>query len=411
MNTPPDSLLRHKPFVRFWVARVGTTIAIQMQAVAVGWQVYDLTQNPLDLGLVGLAQFLPALVLVLFAGHVADRYDRTLVLRICFAIEGLAIALLAFATAGGWITRELILATVVVLGAARSFEAPALSSLLPNVVPAELFPRAVAGSASANQFATIVGPAVGGLLFAVSPVATYALSSALLFVAGLLIGLICVGAPPTRRERLSFQALFAGFVFIRRSPVVLGAIALDMFAVLLGGATARFPVFARDILMAGPWGLGLLRASPALGALVTSLVLARWPLRRRVGHIMYACVAIFGVATIVFALSSSLPLSMAALAVLGAADVASVVIRQSLVQLETPDEMRGRVSAVNALFITTSNQLGEFRAGVVAAWLGAVPAVVIGGVGALLVVLIGIRAFPALFQVDQMQTTRPPKAV
>jgi MFS family permease len=393
--------------VIFCAVRVCATVALQMQAVALGWQIYGLTGRPLDLGLVGLAQFLPALVLFLLTGHVADRYDRRRVLRICQTVEGLAVATLAWGTAAGWIDREAILTAALAIGAARAFEAPALSALLPTIVPAEMFPRAVAGAASANQFATIAGPAAGGLVYAVSPVAAYGLSAALFLAAATLVGLMPLVAAVGRRDRFSLASLFAGFAFIRRQPIVLGAISLDLFAVLLGGATALLPLFARDVLDTGAAGLGLLRACPAAGALTTSLVLARWPLRRRVGRTMYACVALFGLATIVFALSRWLPLSMAALAVLGVADLISVVVRSTLVQLCTPDEMRGRVSAVNSLFIGTSNQLGEFRAGAMAALIGGVPAVLVGGVGTLLVVALWARLFPQLYAVDAMQAVRP----
>ena len=409
---PPsaDSLIHHRPFVLFWAARVCATVAMQMQAVAVGWQIYDLTNSPLDLGLVGLAQFLPALLLFLFTGHAADRYDRRTVLRICQFVEGCAVAVLAWGTFAGWITRELILATALVIGAARAFEAPALAALLPTIVPPGLFPRAVAGSASANQFATIAGPAAGGLIYAANPVAAYAASSALFIAASILVALIPILTKVSLRGPFSIASLFAGFRFIWRHPIVLGAISLDMFAVLLGGATALLPVFARDILHTDAQGLGLLRASPAVGALAVSLALAWWPMRRRVGPIMYACVAVFGVATIVFALSRSMALSIAALAVLGAVDLVSVVIRSTLVQLATPDVMRGRVSAVNSLFIGTSNQLGEFRAGAMAALIGAVPAALVGGIGTLVIVALWIRLFPPLFHVDEMQAITPAAA-
>lgn len=410
----PASLLGHTSFARFWLARVGATLASQMQAVAIGWQMYDLTHDPLDLGLVGLAQFLPAAALALFAGHVADRFDRRQVLRMCQSVGAGAIAVVALATWGGWISRELIFGAAFVLGAARTFESPSQSSLLPTLVPGDLFPRAVAGSASANQFATIAGPALGGLIYAANPVTAYAVASALFLFAAVMSGLIRSAPAPRRREPFSLAALFAGFAFIRREPVVLGAIALDLFAVLLGGVLGLLPVFARDILATDAHGLGLLRACPALGALTVSLVLTRAPLRRQVGRIMYTAVAIYGAAIIVFAMSRSLPLSMAALVIMGAADLISVVIRQTLVQMRTPDAMRGRVSAVNSLFVGASNQLGDFRAGVTAAWLGTLPAVLIGGVGTIAVVLAWMRLFPALFQADEMQSPRlasPPSGV
>lgn len=400
------SLIANRPFVLFWLARVGATVALQMQAVAMGWQIYDLTNDPLDLGLVGLAQFLPALLLFLATGHAADRFDRRTVIRICQTIEALAVAFLAWGTLGGWLTREMILAVAFMIGAARAFEAPALASLLPTVVPPGLFPRAVAGSASANQFAVIAGPAAGGLIYAVNPVAAYAISATLFLAASFLVALIPVLTAASPREPFSVQSLFAGFGFIWRHPIVLGAISLDLFAVLLGGATALMPIFARDILQTDAQGLGILRACPGVGALTMSIVLAYWPMRHRVGRIMFSCVGVFGIATAVFALSQSMLLSMAALVVLGAVDLISVVIRGTLVQLETPDSMRGRVSAVNALFIGTSNQLGEFRAGVMAAFFGTVPAVLVGGLGTLAVVVLWIRLFPQLFNVDGMRATR-----
>lgn len=403
-----ESLIRYRPFVLFWLARVGATVAMQVQVVAVGWQMYDLTGDPLDLGLIGLAQFLPAVFLFLLTGHAADRYDRRILLRICQTLEALAVAVLAWATLSGTMTREIILGVSLVLGAARAFESPAMASLLPTVVPPDLFPRAVAGSASANQFATIAGPAVGGLIYAVNPVAAYVVSSTLFLTASILVAFIPVLTAAPQREPFSIASLFAGFSFIWRHPIVLGAISLDLFAVLLGGATALMPVFARDILGTDAQGLGMLRACPGIGALATSIVLAFWPLRGNVGRTMFLCVALFGIATIIFGLSRSMWLSMAALVVLGSVDLISVVIRGTLVQIETPDAMRGRVSAVNSLFIGTSNQLGEFRAGAMAALIGTVPAVLVGGIGTLLVVALGIRLFPKLYNVDEMQA-RPVK--
>jgi MFS family permease len=399
----PASLLRHRPLVGFWLARVGATVAIQMQSVAVGWQIYEITRSPLDLGLVGLAQFLPTLMLFLLGGHAADHYDRRLIYRACLFVECLAVALLALGTFGGWISKELIFAVAALLGGARAFESPAQSSLLPTVVPTAMFPRAVAGVASGTQFATIAGPAIGGLIYAASPVTAYALASGLLLFAALTTLSIAAQRAAPKREPFSFVTLFGGFIFMRTAPVVLGAISLDLFAVLLGGVIGILPVFAHDILQSSAEGLGLLRASPALGAMMMSLVLAYWPLRARVGRIMYTAVAIYGVATLAFAASRSLALSMLALFVLGAADLFSMVIRSSLVQLHTPDAMRGRVSAINYIFIGTSNQLGEFRAGVMAYFFGPIAAVVIGGVGTLAVVAAWMRLFPKLFNVETME--------
>jgi MFS family permease len=396
----------HRPFALYWSARVSTTVALQMQTVAVSWQMYDLTNNPLDLGLVGLFHFIPAALLVLVAGHVADRYDRRAVVRTCQFVAGLAAAVLAAGTAGGWLTREAILGVVLVIGAARTFETTIMQTLVPAVVPLPLLARATAASSSATQLAVIAGPALGGLLYAVSPILVYALCCGLYIAAGLLIGLIRIQRQSIVREPISLATLFAGFAYIRRNRIVLGAISLDLFAVLVGGVTALLPVFARDVLGAGPWGLGLLRAAPGVGALVAAAVMTRWPLRRMVGRIMFGAVAMFGVAILLFALSRSFVLSMAALGLLGAADMVSVVIRMTLVQLETPDEMRGRVSAVNSLFVTASNQLGEFRAGLMAAWLGAIPAVLVGGVGALAVALIGRKIFAELYRVDALDPAR-----
>jgi len=397
------SILRHRPFAFFWLARGFTSIAFQIQGVAVGWQVYALTGSPFYLGLVGLAQFLPMFLLTLAVGHVADRYDRRMIVRLCQIVEGLAAAALAFGSFSGWQSKESILVVVFLAGAARAFEAPTIQALVPGLVPALLIPRAMAWSASAHQTATILGPAIGGLLYTAGPTAAYATATVLFLTASLLIALIRIERPPPNREPVSLQSLFAGIVFIRNQPVVLGAISLDLFAVLLGGATALLPVYARDILVTGPWGLGLLRSAPAVGALAMSIFLARKMIEHRIGWVMFGAVVIFGVATIVFAVSTSFVLSLGALVVLGAADVISVVIRSSLVQIKTPDEMRGRVSAVNSMFIGTSNQLGEFESGLTAALFGVVPAVLIGGAGTLVVVILWMRLFPQLLRIDSLK--------
>ncbi len=398
----PQSVLGHEPFRLFWLARVCSSVALQMQAVAVGWQIYALTGSVFYLGLVGLAQFLPMFMLTLAVGHVADRYDRRRIAGACQVLEGAALVVLALGTWMGWLQKEGILAVVFVAGALRAFEGPTMLTLVPWLVPQHLIPRAQAWSASANQTASIAGPALGGLLYALGPTTVYGTAAALFFCASFLLSRIKVERAPARREPATITSLFAGIAFIRGRQEILGAISLDLFAVLLGGATALLPVFARDILHTGPLGLGLLRAAPALGALAVSLFLARNPLGGRVGRTMFASVFVFGVATIVFGLSSSFTLSMLSLAVLGAADIVSVVIRSSLVQIETPDEMRGRVSAVNSMFIGTSNQLGEFESGVTAALFGTVPAVLIGGVGTMLVVLLWMRLFPRLVAVDRL---------
>lgn len=399
---PSPSIMRQTPFAFFWCARVSTMIAFQMQAVAVGWQIYSLTGSALYLGLVGLAQFLPMFLLTLAAGHVADRYDRRAVARLCQAVEGLAAISLAWGSYAGWQSKESILLIMFIVGAVHAFEGPTMQALLPGLVPAPLIPRAAAWSASAMQTAAILGPAFGGLLYAAGPTTVYAAAGALFFAASAFLAFIRVGRAPSKREPASLASLFAGIAFIRSRPEILGAISLDLFAVLLGGATALLPVYAKDILAIGPWGLGLLRSAPAVGALAMSVFLARHPLQRRVGKIMFGAVAVFGAATIVFALSTSFLLSLGTLAILGAADVISVVIRHSLVQIETPDEMRGRVSAVNSMFIGTSNQLGEFESGVTAAWFGVVPAVLIGGAGTIIIVMLWMRLFPQLVRTDSL---------
>ncbi len=403
MNPPaalPDSVLRHRSFVLYWGARACASMGYQMLGVAVAWQMYALTHSAFDLGLVGLTQFLPAAAFMLVAGQVADRYDRRRLLQICQTVEGLAAAALAIASGAGWVTKEFILAAVFVFGVGRAFEAPTQQTLLPGVVPAALFPRAVAAAASTTQLATITGPAIGGVLYVLGPTVPYATCFTLYLASIVLVAFLRFERVATSRSPINVAAFFAGLAYIRRNPVVLGVISLDLFAVLLGGTTALLPIFADEIFHIGAEGLGLMRAAPAVGALAITAALTTTPLTRRVGRVMFAAVACFGLATIVFAVSKSFVLSMAALAVLGAADAVSVVIRMTLLQLETPDEMRGRATAVSSLFVGTSNQLGDFRAGVMAAWLGAIPAVLVGGVGTLLVVLVWIRAFPALRRVD-----------
>jgi MFS family permease len=375
-----------------------------MLMVALGWQMYDLTGSAWDLGLVGLLQFVPALALFLPAGHVVDRLHRARIVAACMAVQFAVAAVLwaGSASAGGWVSRELLLGLSVVLGAVRAFQIPAQQALTPLLVPAAVLPRALAFSSAGMQGAIIAGPALGGLIYIAGPRATY-FSCALLFALSAAMCLrIRYRHQAASREPASWTTLLAGLQYIRQRKVVLGAISLDLFAVLLGGATALLPIFAKDILMVGPWGLGLLRAAPAVGALAMSLWLTRHPIRRRTGHVLLGAVALFGACMLVFGLSTTFWLSLLALAVSGAADMVSVVIRQTLVQLETPDAMRGRVSAVNAVFIGGSNQLGEFRSGATAAWLGPVGSVVVGGLGTLAVAVLWWRGFPALAQRDAL---------
>ena len=388
--------------MRFWAARLAAVFAYQMQGVAVGWQIYALTGSVFDLGLVGLAQFLPSVALLLVVGHVADRYDRRRIVGLCQLIEGGAAVLLAVLSATGRISEQAIFGLIAVIGAARAFEMPTQQTLLPSLVPARLLSRAVAANATAGQTAIVLGPALGGLLYIAGPATVYGLCAALFLVASGLSASLRIERRPPQRDPPTLATLFAGIAFIRRQRALLGAISLDLFAVLLGGAAALFPVYARDILHTGPWGLGLLRSAPAVGALGAAVWLAHHPLQRRAGPMMFGGVAAFGIATIVFGLSRSFALSLAALVVLGASDMISVVVRQSLVQLRTPDAMRGRVSAVNSMFIGASNQLGEFESGVTAAWFGTVPSVVIGGIGTLLVAVLWMRLFRELARVDSI---------
>jgi MFS family permease len=401
-----QSVLRHRPFAFYWSARTCASMGVQMLGVAVAWQMYALTGSAFDLGLVALMQFLPAAAFMLVAGQIADRYDRRRLLQICQAVEVLAAATLAAASLSGSVSKEFILTAVFAFGVGRAFESPTQQTLLPAVVPLTLFPRAVAASASTTQLATIAGPALGGFLYTFGAAVPYTICLALFLASVLLLAFVRIERTASTRTPVNLEAFFAGISYIRRNPIVLGVISLDLFAVLLGGATALLPIFASEIFNVGSQGLGLLRAAPAAGALLVMAALMRWPLTRHVGRIMFVSVACFGLATIVFAVSKSFGLSMAALAILGASDAVSVVIRMTLVQLETPDEMRGRVNAVNSLFAGTSNQLGDFRAGLMAAWLGVIPAVLVGGVGILLVVLIWMRAFPALSRVDSFYTKK-----
>jgi MFS family permease len=395
------ALFAQRAFMRLWCARLAGVAGSQMLMVAVGWQMYDLTGSAWDLGLVGLLQFVPALALVLVAGHVVDRRHRARILAACLGLQVGVAALLAAASAGAWASRAALLAACVALGAVRAFQMPAQQALTPLLVPPPLLARALAFSSAGLQGAIVAGPAIGGLIYAIGPGTLYTVSG-LLFAGAALLCLTIRYAHQPRREPVTLPRLLAGVRFVFAHKVVLGAVSLDLFAVLLGGATALLPMFARDILHTGAWGLGLLRAAPALGALAMSILLSRWPVRRRSGPLLLGSVAVYGLATLVFGLSSDFVLSLVALAVTGAADMVSVVIRQTLVQLETPDVMRGRVSAVNSVFIGASNQLGEFESGATAAWLGPVGSVLLGGAGCLLVAALWRRLFPALAQRDAL---------
>ncbi len=393
MHTP---LRGNTAFTRLWTAETSTVLASQMVAVAIGWQVYDVTGSALDLGFVGLAHFGAQLLFSLPAGHAADRYDRRRIALACQLLQTIIALFLAVGSHGGWIAGPTVYLAAFCIGTATTLQSPSIRSMLPSLVAQDALPRAIAWSATMKKAATIVGPALGGIVYAAGPEYVYATAGVCFITAGLAI--ISIRRAPTRnsREPVTFAFMLGGFRYIRRHEVVLGAISLDLFATLLGGVTALLPIYAKDILQTGPEGLGLLRAAPAAGAVLASIYLARSPLERSIGRILFGAVAVFGVATLLFGVSTYLPLSMGALFVLGAADMISQVIRTSLVQLETPDEMRGRVNAVNSLFTGTSNQLGQFQAGVMATLLGTVPAVIFGGCGTLLVVAIWMRFFPAI---------------
>jgi len=399
----------HPNFVSYTLARFFIVVALEMQSVAVGWQVYEITKRPLDLGYVGLAQFLPGFVLFLFAGHAADLYDRRKLLMWCYAGFALCSALLLAINWRAPRSVHAIYVVLVLLGIFRCFNWPAGRALLPQLVPEEHFSNAVAWTASSFQIGTIGGPAIGGIAYALfrGPQGVYAIAVTISILATILtLRLHPQPSSPqeelAEKEPVSLRTVLAGFRFIWEKKLILGSISLDMFAVLLGGAVALLPVYARTILHTGPWGLGLLRSAPGVGAALMAIVVAHHPIRRRAGLTMLLSVAAFGVLTIIFGISHSLILSLIALFLLGASDMVSVIIRATLVQVATPDEMRGRVNAVDMLFIGVSNELGEFESGVTAQWFGTVPAVVLGGVGTLLVIAAWAWLFPELREADQL---------
>jgi MFS family permease len=375
-----------------------------MQSVAVGWQVYEITKRPLDLGLVGLAQFLPGILLFLVSGHVADRYDRRRVLFAGYAGFALCSGLLLILALRHVHSVLPMYAVVALLGVVRSFNGPVSRAILPHLVPEEHFQSAVAWTASIFQGGTILGPSVGGLVYAFfhGPAAVYGL--ALLTALGAMISALQIKMQLAARARepVSLKTVLAGFHYIWREKLILGAISLDLFAVLLGGAVALLPVYAREILMTGPWGLGILRSAPGVGAAAMAIFLAYRPLRARAGETMLWCVAGFGVFTILFGISRNLTISLAALVLVGATDMVSVIVRATLIQVATPDEMRGRVNAVDMVFIGASNELGQFESGLTAHWFGTVPAVILGGIGTLLVTAGWAWMFPGLRNADQL---------
>jgi MFS family permease len=406
MDTAPvpiPRLIEQRSFVLFWLARVFATTGYQMLALLIGWQIYALTGSAFDLGLVGLIQFVPAVVLTLAIGHAADRYDRRSIVRLAQAVYALAALIVTAALIAGVLSRGLLFAAVFMIGCARAFELPTGHSLVPSLVPAKLLARAVAAWTAANQVAVISGPALGGFIYVLNPVVVGAVCAAFFIASVTLVTFVQPQGQPARREPPTLRSALIGFEYIRRRPRLLGVITLDLFVVLLGGATALLPIFAKDILNSGPIGLGLLRSAPAVGALLMTIVLSRYPVERRIGMTMFAATASFGLATVVFGLSTWMPLSLLALAVLGASDAVSVVIRFTLVQIETPEDKRGRVSAVNYLFVGSSNTLGEFESGTIAAWFGAVSSVLIGGIGSLLIAGLWMLLFPTLRRIDRYE--------
>lgn len=400
-GAPLGRLLAYHGFVRFLSARLSASLAVQMQTVAVGWQIYSITGDPLDLGLIGLSQFLPFVLLVLPAGQVADRHNRAFILALCMAAELVCALLLLAFTLSGLAVVWPVFAVMTVFGAARAFSMPAGQALVPNLVPPSLFSRAVAVNSSTWQLSTIVGPALGGLVYLLGAEVVYGSVAVLLAAAVLLVAGVRTERPARPLTPDSWHTLLEGLRFVWRKKIVLGAVSLDLFAVLFGGATALLPAYAQDILHVGPDGFGWLRAAPGIGAAVVAVALSWRPITRHVGAMMFGGVAVFGLATVVFGVSESFVLTLAALAVLGGADMVSVYIRHMLVQLETPDAIRGRVSAVNAVFIGASNELGDFESGLTAAWWGLKPAVVVGGVASVAIAGLWMRWFPGLRRIDR----------
>ncbi|HWJ46085.1 MAG TPA: MFS transporter [Candidatus Udaeobacter sp.] len=394
----------HPGFLLFQIARFLIVSAVEMQAVAVGWQVYEITKRPLDLGYVGLAQFLPAILLFPISGHASDRFERRNVLSACYAGYALCFALLLAFSRRGVSSIAPIYVVLVMIGIVRSFNGPASRSILPQLVPQEHFANAVAWNATIFQTATVLGPSFGGIVYAAfrGPSAVYAIAMVTAIGATVTTFRIKPEVTARPREPMNLKTLFAGLHFIRNNKLILGAISLDLFAVMLGGAVALLPVYAREILHTGPWGLGLLRTAPGAGAALMAIVLAHWPLRGKSGPRLLWAVAGFGVFTIIFGLSRNLTVSLIALVLLGASDMISVIIRATLTLLATPDEMRGRVTAVDMIFIGTSNEFGQFESGVTAQWFGTVPAVVLGGVGTLVVIALWAWWFPELRRAGEL---------
>ena len=405
MNDSTQSSLRdlwqHQPFMRFWLARLAGILANQMLMVALAWHMYEMTGSAWDLGLVGLFQFVPALIMTLPAGHIVDRLNKVRIYSVCMLVQAIVACLLVWGTHTDAVTREWVFFVSAVLGIVRSFQMPTQQALTPHLVPSHLLQRAVAMSSTGVQAAVVGGPALGGILYALHVNAVYASCAFILFFAFLISLTVRYHHKPSNAA-VDLQSVLAGAYFVWRHKVILGAFALDLFAVLLGGVTALLPIYAKDILHTGPEGLGILRSAPAVGALLMAALLTQWPIERKVGRYLLISVAVFGLANFVFGVSTHMGLSIAALMVAGAADNVSVVIRLTLMQLETPDDMRGRVAAVNSIFIGASNQLGEFESGTTAAMWGPVGSAIFGGLATVGVAIAAVKVFPALAKRDLM---------
>jgi MFS family permease len=408
-TTANSNALAHRDFRRFLVAAFLAILATQIQSVAVGWQIYSIARTPLALGYAGLFQFLPMMACTIPAGHLADRFNRRTILVVSNLCSGIASGGFLILALSGTTAIWPFYVVLAMFGAARAFAGPASQSFVPLLVPQDQFPQAVAWASSTSQVAVIAGPAIGGAIYILGPAVDYFVCMILFVtIAIVMMGIRSRSARyEAQPDTTVFERITAGVAYVWRKPLILGALSLDLFAVLLGGATALLPVYARDILHVGPLGLGVLRSAPALGAAMLGIALGQRALSRRAGRAMFACVAIFGIATIVFGVSENFLLSIAALFVLGASDMVSVYVRTTLTQLATPDAMRGRVSAVNRLFVGASNELGEFESGVTATWFGTVPAVVIGGIGTLVIVALWYRLFPSLREVDRLSEVTP----
>ena len=411
VKADPRAAFRYPAFVYYQLARFSIVVAMEMQAVAVGWQVYEITRRPLDLGWVGLAQFLPSILLFLISGHAADRFNRRNLLLVCDFGFAVCFALLIMITLRGSVSIISIYAVLVLLGVVRSFNGPVSRAIFPQLVPPEVFASSVAWGSTFWQAATILGPVAGGILYAFAerafghgagPESVYACSLGAAVAAVALM----LRVPSRERERIkpsaTLNTVLEGFRYIWREKMILGAISLDLFAVLLGGAVALLPVYAREVLLSGPWGLGVLRSAPGVGAGVMAILIAHYPLKRRAGAAMLWCVAAFGLCTVVFGVSRSFTISLVALFLVGATDMVSVIVRATLIQVATPDQMRGRVNAVDMIFIGASNELGQFESGLTAQWFGSVRAVILGGIGAMVVTALWAWIFPQLRKVDQL---------